>query len=66
MKKAYWLDPKDKPGLLVNMMKFLAGDARIALEGDLNKFDLISVPYQIISMLKQNLLNMKLGFLMIR
>lgn len=47
MKKSYWLDPKDKPGLLVNIMKFLAGNARIALEGELNKFDFSSIPNHI-------------------
>jgi len=47
MKKTYWLDPKDKLGLLVNIMKFLAGDARIALEGELQKFDFSSIPNHI-------------------
>lgn len=34
MKQTYFLDPRDKPGLLVALMRQLAGNAHIALEGD--------------------------------
>jgi hypothetical protein len=44
MKKAYWLDPKDKPGLLVHIMKALVGNAKIALEGNLEEFDFSAIP----------------------
>lgn len=33
----YRLDARDKPGLLMAMMRALAGNARIALEGDLSR-----------------------------
>lgn len=32
----YWPVARDKPGLLIAMMKFLAGDAHISFEGDLS------------------------------
>src|ERR1700690_3543313 len=35
MKKAYILDPRDKLALLTALMRMLAGDAHIALEGDI-------------------------------
>jgi hypothetical protein len=34
MKQTYFLDPRDKPGLLIALMRHLAGNAHIALEGD--------------------------------
>jgi hypothetical protein len=49
MEKAYWIDPKDKPGLLVNIMKYLMGDARIAFEGKIKKYDFSAVPNHIYS-----------------
>jgi hypothetical protein len=33
----YWLVARDKPGLLIAMMRALCGNAHIALEGDLSK-----------------------------
>jgi hypothetical protein len=39
MNRAFWLDPKDKPGLLIAMMKALAGNAHISFEGDLTECD---------------------------
>jgi hypothetical protein len=33
----YWLVARDKPGLLVAMMRALAGGARISLEGELSR-----------------------------
>ncbi|MBN1437539.1 MAG: hypothetical protein JW936_10740 [Sedimentisphaerales bacterium] len=33
MRQAYWLDPRDKPGLLMAVMRQLAGNAHLALEG---------------------------------
>ena len=33
----YWLIARDKPGLLVAMMKHLAGNSHISFEGDLSK-----------------------------
>ena len=34
MKQTYWLDPRDKPGLLIALMRLLAGNSHIAFEGD--------------------------------
>jgi hypothetical protein len=34
----YWLVARDKPGLLIAMMKALAGDAHISFEGSLSRF----------------------------
>jgi hypothetical protein len=34
MKQVYWLDPIDKPALLAALMRELAGEAEIALEGE--------------------------------
>jgi hypothetical protein len=39
MIQAFWLDPRDKPALLIILMKALAGDAHIAFEGDLSDLD---------------------------
>lgn len=33
----YWIVPRDKPGLLVAMMRALAGDAHVSFEGDLSR-----------------------------
>jgi hypothetical protein len=38
-KDRHWLVARDKPGLLTQMMRFLAGDARISFEGDLSRCD---------------------------
>jgi hypothetical protein len=35
----YWLVARDKPALLMHMMRFLAGDARISFEGDMSRCD---------------------------
>jgi hypothetical protein len=41
----YWLVARDKPGLLIHMMRFLAGDARICFEGFLSKWEFpVSIP----------------------
>lgn len=37
MTTQYWIDPRDKPGLLRAMMQTLAGDARISFEGNLSR-----------------------------
>jgi hypothetical protein len=37
MDKRYWLVARDKPGLLVAMMRALPGDAHISFEGDLSR-----------------------------
>lgn len=37
MSTRYWIDPRDKPGLLRAMMRALAGDAHISFEGDLSR-----------------------------
>ncbi len=39
MDERYWLQARDKPGLLIAMMRLLAGDARISFEGDLSHAD---------------------------
>lgn len=40
-----WLHivPRDKPGLLIAMMRALAGEAHISLEGDLRRIDLTGI-----------------------
>lgn len=35
--ESYWLVARDKPGLLIAMMRALAGDARVSFEGDLSR-----------------------------
>lgn len=37
MSRRYWIDPRDKPGLLRAMMRELAGDAQISFEGNLSR-----------------------------
>src|SRR5438094_4041514 len=37
MDDRYWLVARDKPGLLVAVMRALAGDAHISFEGDLSR-----------------------------
>ena len=39
MKRKYWLDPRDKPALLIALMRHLAGNAHIAFEGDRKDMD---------------------------
>jgi hypothetical protein len=39
MKRTYWLDPRDKPALLIALMRQLAGNAHIAFEGDRKDMD---------------------------
>ena len=36
----FWLEARDKPGLLIAMMQLLAGNARISFEGDLTDIDI--------------------------
>lgn len=40
----YWLVARDKPGLLMAMMRALAGSAMISFEGDLSGCDFSRVP----------------------
>jgi hypothetical protein len=40
----YWLVARDKPGLLVALMRELAGDAHISFEGDLSRCRLEAIP----------------------
>jgi len=47
MERAFWLDPRDKPALLLRMMRELCGDSRIALQGDLSSCDFSEVPGKI-------------------
>lgn len=44
MQQTYWLDTRDKPGLLTNLMKYLAGNAHILLQGNLDNCDFSSIP----------------------
>jgi hypothetical protein len=44
MERAFWLDPCDKPALLMAMMRELADNARIMLEGDLSACDFAAIP----------------------
>ena len=43
MKRTYWLDPLDKPALLVALMRQLAGDTHIAFEGDGEDIDAMNI-----------------------
>jgi len=48
MNRAYMVDVRDKPGFLVAMMKYFAGnDARISFEGDLTNCDFAHIPAQL-------------------
>ena len=47
MKQVYWLDPIDKLTLISTLMRELAGEAEIALEGEANElaaFDFVPFP----------------------
>ncbi|MCD4728224.1 MAG: hypothetical protein K8R46_11210 [Pirellulales bacterium] len=44
MNERFWLVAHDKPGLLIAMMKELAGDAWISFEGDLSRCRLTRIP----------------------
>lgn len=45
MTQRRWIVARDKPGLLIAMMRVLAGEARISLEGDLSRCrGLYSIP----------------------
>jgi len=41
----YWLIARDKPGLLIAMMRALSGQAHIAFEGDLSHCDFTALPH---------------------
>ena len=41
--KRYWIDPRDKPGLLIAVMRELAGSAEISFEGWLGELGLESI-----------------------
>ena len=45
MKKKYWLDPLDKPNLLVSIVNYFIGNSKIILEGNLDKFDFSRIPH---------------------
>ena len=42
--KQHWLQARDKPGLLIAMMRHLVGGAFIALEGSLSRCDFSGIP----------------------
>lgn len=44
MDERYWLVARDKPGLLIAMMRALAGNAHISFEGDLSRCQLSAIP----------------------
>ena len=44
MKRAFWLDPHDKCGLLVAIMKLFAGNSLIAFEGQVSADEFSSIP----------------------
>ena len=44
MDERFWLVARDKPGLIVAIMKELAGDAWISFEGDLSRCRLTRIP----------------------
>jgi hypothetical protein len=44
MKRTFWLDPRDKPGLLVAVMKLFAGTSQIAFEGNVTVDEFSAVP----------------------
>lgn len=48
MKQEYWLNPLNKSGLLEALMNFLAGNAQIALEGDLSDCDFSGIEKNIV------------------
>jgi hypothetical protein len=53
MKRAFFLDTGDKPGLLVSLMRFFAGSAHIALEG--NQDDMSGMNFETIPGFKEGL-----------
>ncbi len=44
MTERFWIDPRDKPGLLIAVMRELAGSAEISFEGWLGELGLESIP----------------------
>jgi hypothetical protein len=44
MNRTFWLDPHDKPGLLVAVMKLFAGTSRIAFEGRVSADEFPTIP----------------------
>src|SRR5438552_2787504 len=60
MDQQYWLVARDKPGLLIAMMRALAGDAHISFEGDLSRcrelFDLPGASMQETEVLRRQTL----------
>ena len=44
MNRTFWLDPRDKPGLLAALMHLFAGTSRIALEGNVSVEDFPTIP----------------------
>jgi hypothetical protein len=45
MAAGFWLVARDKPGLLIAMMRALAGEAHISFEGDLSRCDFTHLPH---------------------
>ena len=39
----HWIEARDKPGLILAMMRHLAGNARISLEGELSSLVLLEI-----------------------
>src|SRR3954453_13186329 len=44
MHHTFWLDPRDKPGLLAAVMQLLAGTGRIAFEGKVSADEFPAIP----------------------
>jgi hypothetical protein len=68
MSKRFWIDPRDKPGLLVAVMRELAGNAEIAFEGGLGELDLENIAgahFQETDALRRQTLKPQLDFIVL-
>ncbi len=68
MSTGYWIDPRDKPGLLRAMMRALAGDAHISFEGTLSRCafaDALRPSYEETTLLRHKTLRRELDFVVL-
>jgi glucose dehydrogenase len=65
----HWIDVRDKPGFLQQLMVELAGDARMSLEGDLSKCNFADdqvVSWEETPLLKRSTLSPRLDFVIVK
>ena len=68
MTKKFWIDTRDKPGLLIAVMRELAGAAEISFEGGLGESGLAEIPgasFEETTALRRSVLTPELDFLVL-